>query len=163
MKVDMTLELRDVPGSLIRALSPVSTHGGNIQSVIHFRGGKNRVGVQISFLVSDESSLELIKKELSKASVTVREISVEGRRYYLRDKMTFILVGHIIDKDVKDTIDRLNKFGVVSDVDVLMPDPESESTVLMGMALEKNKRKVVLDELYRICKQKDFLLVRSIE
>lgn len=162
MKVDMILELSDVPGSLIRALTPVSSHGGNIQNVIHNRSGPDMVRVQVSFIASDESSLDLIKKELNKAKVSVREITVEGVRYYSRDKLAFVLVGHIIDKDIKGTIDRLNEFGVVSDVDIVMADPKQESTVLINMKMEKRKRKAVEEEIVKICSEKNFLLVRSI-
>jgi ACT domain-containing protein len=162
MKVDMVLELADVPGSLIRALTPVSAHGGNIQSVIHNRSGQDMVRVQVSFLVSDESSLELMKRDLNKAKVSVRTITVEGVRYYSRERLAFVLVGHIIDKDLRGTIDRLNEFGAVSDVDVVMTDPKQESTVLINMKMEKRRKKAVEEEIEKICGEKGFLLIRSI-
>ncbi|HEX54646.1 MAG: hypothetical protein DRO90_03455 [Candidatus Altiarchaeales archaeon] len=163
MKVDIILELKDVPGSLIRALEPISKHGGNIISVLHSRNKKELVSVQISFNIMDKYSLDLIRNSLREQRIRVSEIRVDGKRYYTKKTLTFILVGHVIDKDIRDTIDRINEIGLVSDLDVIMPSPEQKSSVMMNVDVDSKNIDKLIFLVKRICDEKDFLLVRSLE
>ncbi|MFH0859874.1 MAG: hypothetical protein V1921_01605 [Candidatus Altiarchaeota archaeon] len=162
MKVFMRLQLKDVPGSLLRALEPISSHGGNIVNVVHTRGKKDTVDVQINFKVKDVQSLDIMKKELKKERVRISEINVEGKRYYSRESRSFILVGHVIDTDVQDTIDRINKVGMVSDIDVVMPSPDEKSSVLLNVDVDNGQLKELNGVLESICSRKKFLLIESI-
>lgn len=163
MKVDMILELRDVPGSLLRALEPISGHGGNIISVLHLRGEKELVPVQITFRVADQSSLNLIKNSLEKQNMHISEIKVEGKKYYAKRSLSFMLVGHVIDTDIRDTIDRINTIGLVSDVDVVMPSPEEKSSVMMNVDVDEEKNGSLIKLVEEICDEKKFLLIRSLD
>jgi len=162
MKVDMILYLKDVPGSLIRALEPISGHGGNIISVLHSRGKKELVSVQISFNVKDESSLNLIKNSLKRKGIKISKIEVEGKKYYSKKTLTFILVGHVIDRDIRDTIDRINTLALVSDVDIIMPSPEKESSVMMNVDVDAKRIGKVIKLVNEICEEKHFLMVKSL-
>jgi len=162
MKVDMILYLKDVPGSLIRALEPISGHGGNIISVLHSRGKKELVSVQISFHVKDEFSLNLIKNSFKKKCIKISKIEVEGKRYYSKKTLTFILIGHVIDRDIRDTIDRINTIGLVSDVDIIMPSPEKESSVMINVDVDARKVDKVIDLINKICEEKNFLMIKSL-
>ncbi len=163
MKVDMKLQLRDVPGSLLRALEPVSVHGGNIVSVLHSREDGGRVSVQISFKIKDQSSLDLIKRELRKQNIRLSEILLEGKRYYSKKTLSFILIGHVIDTDIRGTIDKINDVGLVSDIDVIMPSPEKRSSVMMNIDIDNRKIKKLNRLINEICKEKKFLVIRSLE
>lgn len=163
MKVDMLLELKDVPGSLIRALEPISNHGGNIISVLHSREEKNHVSVQIIFNVHDQSSLDLIKKSLQDEKIRILEIKVEGRKYYSKKTISFILVGHVIDTDIRDTIDRINTIGLVSDIDVVMPSPEERSSVIMNVDVDEKQSNELNKLINEICDEKKFLLIKSLD
>ncbi|MFH1788931.1 MAG: ACT domain-containing protein, partial [Candidatus Altiarchaeota archaeon] len=101
MKVELELGLRDVPGSLISALQPISDSGGNILSVVHMRDSGERVGVKVVFNVVDVESLERIKRLLVKGKVHVSEISVEGRKYFSKKSVSFLFIGHVIDTDMQ--------------------------------------------------------------
>lgn len=162
MKVDTVLQVKDVPGMLVRILEPIGRHGGNIISVTHSRAEKDSVSVQISFKVRDESSLELIKKEFLKEKIHISSISVEGRSYYVKKTFPFILIGHVIDKDIRDTIDRINEVGVVYNVEVVMPSPQQKSSVLMEAEVDKGKYESLVNRIKEICKEKDFILVAAI-
>jgi ACT domain-containing protein len=162
MKVDMRLELKDVPGSLIRALEPISLHGGNIVSVTHSRSGKDLVSVQIGFSVPDQQSLDRIKKDVKKNSVHISEILLEGKKYYSKTTVSAIMVGHVIDKDIRDTIDRINAVGIVSSIDVVMPAPEDASSVIMNIDVDNGGIEKLNDILTQICDKKSFLLIRSL-
>jgi ACT domain-containing protein len=162
MKVDLRLGLKDVPGMLVKALSPVSDHGGNILSVLHSRGSGGRVEVNIVFKVRDESMLDEILKSLDREKIPVVSAEVEGKRYYSKKSLSFILIGHVIDKDIQDTIDRINELGRVSDVDVRMPDPDEKSSVLMSVDVDENCLPALLSRIEGICGKKDFILIREI-
>jgi len=162
MIVHMQLELKDVPGNLIRVLEPISSHGGNIISVTHSRGSKKTVMVQIIFSIGDLRMLELIKSSLSKHKIRPKRIDLEGRRYYSRNIIDYMLVGHVIDTDLRDTIDRINQIGLVSDIDVVMPSPEDKSSVLLRVETDAHKAGKLLECVKGICDEKRFLLVRSL-
>ena len=163
MKVDMRLALKDVPGSLLRALEPVSSHGGNIVSVLHSRGEKERVEVKVTFQIADQESLNLIRNEMEKRRIQVSDIRVEGKRYYSKKIRSFILVGHVIDTDVRDTIDRINEVGMVSDIDVVMPSPEQKSSVMVNVEVDNGNLERLNSAIEKVCKEKDLLLISSIE
>ncbi len=163
MKIDMQLALKDVPGSLLRALEPVSSHGGNIISVLHSRGKKERVEVKVTFKIADQESLDLIRKEMEKRGIQVSDIRAEGKRYYSKKILSFILVGHVIDTDVRDTIDRINEVGLVSDIDVVMPSPEQKSSVMVNVEVDNGKLERLNSAVEKVCKEKDLLLISSIE
>ena len=162
MIVHMKLELKDKPGSLIRALEPISSHGGNIVSVTHSRAEKKRVLVQIIFKISDLRMLDLIKNKLRQGKVAVTYVDIEGRKYYARKVLYYMFVGHVIDTDIQDTIDRINKVGLVSDIDVVMPSPEKKSSVLLRVEVDESRASKVSKRIEDICAEKSFLLVRSL-
>lgn len=162
MKVDMVLLMKDVPGMLVKALAPISDHGGNIITVTHSRGEKGLVSVQVSFKVKDHSCLELIKKDLEKQRIRVSRIDIEGRTYYSKKSWSFILIGHVIDTDVRDTIDRINDLGMVSSIEVVMPSPSQKSSVLMDVDVDERCNGKLIAVLEGICREKNLLLVRSI-
>jgi ACT domain-containing protein len=163
MIVSMQLELKDVPGSLIKVLEPISGHGGNIISVMHSREERKRVRVHLVFKISDLSSLDLIKNSLRRRGIHASRIDLEGRKYYARKVVDLMLVGHIIDTDLKDTIDRINESGLVSDIDVVMPDPSEKSSVLLHVEVDESRVSGLLKRMKEICNEKRFLLVRSLD
>ena len=163
MIVHMQLDLKDVPGSLIRVIEPISSHGGNILSVLHSRMGKKRVRVRIVFKISDLRMLELVNNSLKQNSIRTTSIDIEGRKYYSRKVIDCLLVGHVVDMDMQDTIDRINKFGLVLDIDVVMPSPEEKSSVLLHVEIDESKADRLLKRVEDICKEKKFLLVRSLD
>ena len=162
MKIDVTLELKDTPGSLIRAMEPISLHGGNIVSVLHSREGCEPVSVKIGFTTRDQETLDLIKKDLKKQSVNVSEILVEGRRYYSKKTMSLLLIGHVIDKDIRDTIDRINSVGLVLKVDVHMPAPEDKSSVMLEIEADNVDSEKLNQTIADICEEKGFMLIKSL-
>ena len=163
MKIDMTLELKDIPGTLIEAIEPVSRHGGNIRSVLHLRTGSGPVPVEIIFEVPDELSLNLIKNSLEERKIRISEIKVEGKKYYEKETHSFMLVGHVIDTDILDTIDRLNEVGMVSDLDVLMPSPDEKSSVMMNVDVDKEHSKKLMDVMDEISTEKQLLSIKSLD
>lgn len=162
MKVDMVLRMRDVPGMLVKSLEPIAGHGGNIISVTHSRGDGGRVRVMVSFKVRDRLSLDMIKRDLEKQRVSVSEVRVEGKTYYKKKSMSLIFIGHVIDTDLQDTLDRMNELGFVSVVEVVMSSPKDKSSVLMEVETDARNHSNFMKQVQDICAEKGFLLIRSL-
>ena len=98
MKIDMKLELKDVPGTLIKVIEPISQHGGNIRSVLHLRTGMDLVPVEILFEVPDEF-------QKARATVAVDRKAV-GCSYKLEDGRMKITLAkeHVISKNQTLTV-----------------------------------------------------------
>ncbi len=162
MLVEMVMGLKDVPGRLLKALEPISSNGGNIISVVHSRDKVTFVGVNISFKVNDQKTLNKILDALKKEKFEVKDVRVEGKKYFSKKTISFILVGHVIDSDVQDTIDKINEIGLVRDVDVRMRDPEDESAVLMRVNVDEKKYLSLMERIDKICLKKSFMFIREI-
>jgi ACT domain-containing protein len=162
MFVEMVLGLKDVPGMLVRALEPISANGGNIVSVLHSRGKAENVEVHITFKVGDEETLSRIMGALKAERVSVKDVKVEGHKYFRKKSVSLILVGHVIDQDIQDTIDRINKIGLVRDLDVRMSNPGDVSAVLMNVNVDEDRSKRLMDCIADICASKKFLNIREV-
>ncbi len=164
MKVGLDIVLKDVPGQLVTALEPISKFGGNIISIVHEReaikGG--RVPIHVNIEVDSNSNLEKIIKELEERDMWVSKAG-EVRK---KEKITVVLVGHIVDTDLRDTIDRLNEIkGVmVADVDLAMPHPDKESSSILGIEVSgKKKTEEAMARLDEIAKEKKLVVIKSLE
>lgn len=163
MKISLDLELKDVPGQLVKALEPVSQMGGNIISVVHLREelGKGRVPVHLLFEVRDSAMLDAIIAELERRDIWVSKVG----EFKKKEKITLVLVGHIVDTDIRDTIDRINEIeGVlVADLKLAMPHPEKESSALIDIEVTRpEKAKEALQRLDSVAREKGLLVIRSL-
>jgi|Deesub1362A_J573_1020465.scaffolds.fasta_scaffold00051_78 ACT domain-containing protein len=163
MKVSLDMVLKDIPGQLVKALEPISEYGGNIISIVHLReaikGG--RVPVHITFEVKDPDRLNKIVNELEKRDIWVSKLGEVKRK----EKIVVVITGHIVDTDLRDTIDRLNEIeGVmVADVALAMPDPEKESSARMEIEVSGHaKVKKALERLEEIAEEKDLFIIKSL-
>lgn len=126
MRVKMNLELKDEPGTLIKALLPISKYGGNIVYIVHDRDKKKANGnitVQISIEANKEQVKE-IKNALEYGDIGILSID----EVKLIEELAFIMIGHIVDTDIKDTIDRVDDTGYaeVIDLNLKMPHIKKE-------------------------------------
>lgn len=161
MKVGLDLVLKDVPGQLVKALEPVSQYGGNIISIVHMReeikGG--RVPVHVVVQVEPEN-LEKIIGELERRDIWVSNVGEIKKK----QKLTVMLIGHVVDTDLRDTIDRINeiKGALVLDLGLAMPHPEKESSARMDIEIsDPRKAKAVLRRLEEVARKKGLLVIRS--
>lgn len=162
MKISLDVVLKDVPGQLVRALEPISQHGGNIISIVHMReeltGG--RVPVHVTIEV-DQRKLDKILEELENRDVWVSKVG-EVRK---KENIKVILIGHIVDTDARDTIDRINeiKGAMVADLALAMPHPEKESSARMDIEVSgSDTAKKVMARLEKIAREKKFAIIKSI-
>jgi ACT domain-containing protein len=159
----MVLELRDVPGQLIKALRPISDFGGNIRSIIHHRGKITPMGmipVQITIEI-EENRLEGLLESLGKVARVAR-IGEER----LKESALVILIGHIVHSDIRDTIESIDRtgFAEVVDLSLCMPGIEEESSASIRIsATGKEKLLESLEILRQITKQKKLLMITPIK
>ncbi len=165
MRIELDIELKDKPGQLVRALEPISRLGGNLISVIHLReelSKSGRVPVHIILELEEYIALERILKELEKMDIWVSKVGEAERK----KRLTVMLIGHVVDTDIRDTIDRLNKIPgtMVADMSLSMPNPEKETSALMDIEIKAPERiGPALAELDKISKEKGLMIIKSLE
>jgi len=161
MKMNLVLELQDVPGQLVSVLEPISDFGTNLVTVIHQRDSKNERGmipVQIT-LEGERDNLKQVTQKLSELNITILEI--DG--IVVKEKLSTILIGHVIDTDIKDTMDKINAIKGVSVVglDVKL-EGEHESSAMIVVESDPDKKEVVLNKIQEIADDKDLLVVNEV-
>lgn len=164
MKAGLDIVLKDVPGQLVKALEPISRFGGNIISIVHEReaikGG--RVPIHVNIEVENAEKLNRIIKELEKSDIWVSTAGEVKKK----EKITVVLIGHIVDTDLRDTIDKMNEIrGVmVADVVLAMPHPEKESSARMDIEVSSEvKIKTAMKRLDEIAVEKKLAVIKSLE
>ena len=163
MIVSMTLELKDIPGQLVLALSPISELHGNIMSVVHQHDEKTPRGtipVQVTFEI-DYKVLNKLIERLEKSGVRVANVGEER----LRSSVSVILIGHIVHSDMGDTIDRIDSTGFAEVVDMSLSMPAIEkasSAYLVINAVGEKELGRALDILKDVAHKKDLLLIEPI-
>jgi ACT domain-containing protein len=163
MIVSMTLELKDIPGQLVLALSPISELHGNIMSVVHQHEEKTPRGtipVQITFEI-DQKVLENLIERLENSGVKVARVGEER----LRSSVSVVLIGHIIHSDIGDTIDKIDSTGFAEVVDLSLSMPAIEKTssaYLVINAVGDKELKKALEILRDVANKKDLLMIEPI-
>lgn len=163
MIVSMTLELKDIPGQLVLALSPISELHGNIMSVVHQHEEKTPRGtipVQITFEI-DQKILNKLIERLEESGVRVARVGEER----LRSSVSVILIGHVIHSDIGDTIDTIDSTGFAEVVDLSLSMPAIEKTssaYLVINAVGEKELKRAIEVLREVADKKDLLMIEPI-
>ena len=161
MRMDLVLELLDVPGQLVKALEPISGVGVNLVTVIHKRDYKNENGnvpVQLTVEGEQEDLLRLIQRF---EDLGFSIIEMDG--VVKKEKISTILFGHIVDQDLRDTMDRINELkGVVIVAFDIKLNGEEKSTALINIEAEKGKKQDVFNRIAEIAEEKDLLVINEV-
>lgn len=162
MRLNLVLELLDVPGQLLDALNPIGRLGANIVTVIHQRDVKTERGtvpVQIT-IEGDKETLDRVLKVIEDSGIQI--IQVDG--ILRKEKITTILIGNIVDQDVKDTLDLLNHIDgvMVADMDLKMSDHPEQSASRIVIEAEQGKRRQIMAEIKEIGTSKGFLVINEV-
>ena len=162
MRLNLVLELLDVPGQLLDALDPIGKLGANIVAVIHQRDVKTERGT-IPVHISVEGDRETLKRVLkSIEEMDIQIIEVDG--VVKKEKITTILIGNIVDKDLKETIKVLNNIeGVrVADLNLKMSDNPEESASRIVIEADYGIKKDLMRNINKYGKSKGFLVINEI-
>ncbi|MDM7935769.1 MAG: amino acid-binding protein [Methanothrix sp.] len=164
MRLSMELELQDVPGQLLLALQPLKENKANIISVVHHRDHKTPRGtIPVRLVVEvDRSRLDPIKTQLKESGITV----VRAGEERFIEAVSVVLVGHVLDSDLGDTINRIDSTGFAEVVDLALTMPgvdEPSSAYLKIRATGKTEIQKALTILREIGREKKLLVIEPIE
>ncbi len=121
------LELADEPGQLLDALHPIAENGGNLLSIYHERGNltpRGRIPVEVD-LECPPDRFEAIVTALRETGVNVIQAGAE--RY--GEELTVLLVGHLVDTDLSDTLQQIAESTDASVTDLSLSAPGGTSDI----------------------------------
>ncbi len=164
MRLSMDLELQDVPGQLLLALQPLRDNKANIISVVHHREKKTPRGLIPVRLVleMDRSKLDAVKKQLQSSGIAL----VRAGEERFIEAVSIILVGHILDSDLGDTIHRIDStgFAEVMDLELTMPGVDEPSSAYIKIrATGKAEIQKAISILRQVSEEKKLLVIEPIE
>ena len=161
MRINLVLELMDTPGQLVKALEPVSSLGANLVTVIHKRDYKNEKGnvpVQLT-IEGEQEDLKNVVNRFEELGFSI--IEMDG--VVLKEKITTILFGHIVDQDLRDTMDRIND---LDDVEIVAFDiklnGEEKSTAVINIEAGVGRKQAVFDKIAEIAEEKELLVINEV-
>ena len=161
MRINLVLELMDTPGQLVKALEPISSLGANLVTVIHKREYKNEKGnVQVQLTIEGEhEDLKNVVERFEELGFSI--IEIDG--VLLKEKITTIFHGHIVDQDLRDTMDRINELEdvVIVAFDIKL-NGEEKSTALINIEAGVGKKQVVFDKIAEIAEEKELLVINEV-
>ena len=164
MRLSMDLELQDIPGQLMLALQPLRDNKANIISVVHHRDRKTPRGmIPVRVVVEmDRSKLESVKNQLQNSGVSV----VRAGEDRFIEETAVVLVGHILDSHLGDTVSRIDStgFAEVMDLDLTMPGVDDPSSAYLKIrAVGKAEIQKALTILRQVGEEKKLLVIEPIE
>jgi len=157
------LELVDEPGELLRALEPIAENGGNLLSIFHERGNvtpRGQIPVEVD-LETTPDRFDVIVEALRDAGVNV--IRAGADRY--GEELTVVLVGHLVDTDLSDTLSRVEGCDGVSVSDVSLTAPEGteeESAARLRLAASAASRERALGTVREVAAEKDLRVIEPL-
>ena len=151
----------DVPGQLVSILNPIGELGANVVTIVHKREIKAEEGkaaIEIA-IEGERENLQAVVDRFKEMNLSLIEVDDTIKK----EKLSTILYGHIIDSDLRDTVDKINAVDglVVSDLQLKL-DGELKSTALLTIELELGKREIAYNKVMEIAKEKDFLVIDEV-
>jgi ACT domain-containing protein len=161
MRMILVFELLDIPGQLVSVLEPIGALGANLVTVIHKRELKNEQG-----LVPVHITIEGERENLFNVIERFEELGfsiVEMDGVVKKEMISTILYGHIVDQDLRDTMDRINalKGVVIVGFDIKL-DGEKESTALINIETDYGIKQTVFDKIKEIADEKQLLMINEV-
>ncbi len=154
------LELVDRPGELLRALEPIADHGGNLLSIFHERGNvtpRGHIPVEVDLEATPER-FDAIVEALREEGINV--IQAGADRY--GTELTVVLIGHIVDTDLSDTLDRIEDASGASVRDLSLSSPDGDtgdSSARMRLAAQRGETEAVLATVREVAEEKGIRVV----
>lgn len=157
------LELVDEPGELLRALEPIADHGGNLLSIFHERGNvtpRGHIPVEVD-LEATPAQFDAIVEALREEGVNV--IQAGSERYSA--ELTVVLVGHLVETDLSDTLRRFTERGNASVADVSLSAPEGTegvSSARLRLVVDEEQTDEALSTVRELAEEKDLRVVEPL-
>ncbi|MDS0297628.1 amino acid-binding protein [Halogeometricum sp. S1BR25-6] len=157
------LELADEPGQLLDALRPISENGGNLLSIFHERGNltpRGRIPVEVDLECLPER-FETIVDALRSEGVNVIQAGAE----HYGETLTVLLVGHLVDTDLSDTLRRIEQCSSASLTNVSLSAPEGRddvSSASLRLATHTGRTEDALEVVRDVAAEKDLHVVEPL-
>jgi ACT domain-containing protein len=164
MRLSMDLELQDVPGQLLLALQPLRDNKANIISVVHHRDRKTPRGtIPVRVVIeTDRVRMESIRNQLIENGISV----VRAGEDRLIEEISVVLIGHILNSDLGDTVNRIDSTGYaeVMDLALTMTGVDDPSSAYLKIrATGKDEIQKALSILRQVGSEKKLLVIEPIE
>ncbi|WP_435183207.1 amino acid-binding protein [Halobellus sp. EA9] len=157
------LELADQPGQLLAALEPISANGGNLLSIFHERGNvtpRGRIPVEVDVEATPDR-FEAIVAALRDEGVNVVQAGAE----HYAEEVVVVLVGHLVDTDLSDTLRRIEQHPSTSIADFSLNAPEGRSdtsSARLRMATRAGETAEAISLVREIAEEKDLHVVEPL-
>lgn len=157
------LELVDEPGELLAALDPIAKNGGNLMSIHHQRGNitpRGHIPVEVD-LGCPPNRFDDIVEALRENGVNVIQAGAE--RY--GEEITFVLIGHLIETDLSDTILQIENSTSAAFLDLSLSAPEGTGDISSGrlrLAIDSGRSEEVFETIRSISAEKDLTVVEPL-
>ena len=157
------LELADEPGQLLAALKPIADNGGNLLSIFHERGNitpRGRIPVEVD-LECPPDRFEGIVDALRGEGINVIQAGAE--RY--GEELSILLVGHLVDTDLSDTLHRIEKSTAASLSDLSLSAPEGTdepSSARLRLATKPGQTEEALEAVREIAAEKEIHVIEPL-
>lgn len=160
MRLELEVELRDVPGQLGFVLDQVAAFGGNVESIVHRRMDARGewVPVALTLDIPPARSHRLV----SALSKKVRVLQAGGKAAGV--PMVVMLVGHVFDNQVEDFLNAFSEEGCqVHRVQAEMRDREHPSAVFVDVTAEDEKAlERTLSRVEGLAEKRKIRLIKSL-
>jgi ACT domain-containing protein len=160
----MDLELQDIRGQLLLALQPLGDNRANIISVVHHRDNMTPRGlIPVRLMVEiDRSRIESVQTKLKESGISVVRVGEDRFIEYV----SVVLIGHVLDSGLGDTVNRIDSTGYAEVMDLVMSMPgvdKPSSAYLKIRATGKTEILKALTILRDVCKEKKLLVIEPFE
>jgi len=157
------LELVDRPGELLRALQPIADNGGNLLSIFHERGNltpRGHIPVEVDMEATPERFDDIVDA-LREEGINVIQAGAE--RY--GEELTVVLIGHIVETDLSDTLGRIEDAtgASVRDLSLAAPDGrDGESSARVRLATQRGETAAAIETVRQVAAEKDLRVVEPL-
>jgi ACT domain-containing protein len=157
------LELVDEPGELLGALDPIADNGGNLLSIFHERGNltpRGHIPVEVD-LEATQAQFDVIVDSLREAGINVIQAGAE--RY--SEELTVVLVGHLVETDLSDTLRRFSDCGGVSVADLSLSAPagtDGPSSARLRLVASEGQSSDALAAVREVAEEKELRVIEPL-
>lgn len=161
MRMNLVLELQDIPGQLVSVLTPIGDLGANLVTIIHQRDVKTEKGtipVQLT-LEGNQKNLSQVIQKLTELGIHIMEIDGVIRK----EKITSILIGKIIDTDLGYTTNSINAIKGVQITDLELKLSENDNTtVKITVEADFGLKNIIMNKINEIADEKNLFAINEI-
>jgi len=164
LRVNVDLNLKDVPGQLVRALEPISLLDGNIVGVVHHRdkviGG--RITVNVTFEIDSQRKLERLISIWKERDIDIARLGPLYETY----PMEFLLVGNITPAEIKTIADGLESLEDIDSMDIRFTGSatrDEKAALVFGKVRSPGGVRRMEDFLNKRGRESGFIVIRGLD